>query len=191
MVTKLGFGVLGLTAITASVVSYAQSGSLWTVPVKFERVNYGYFDPNYWKGDSVRDRRQHLGVDLRIGAGQPVYSPVKGTVVTNNTASNVPVGESYLVIRAANGEEHVLGHISSSRRPGSAVYAGLVVGTIRAWPNNTHLHWGVNRGRIPSGVIGGWGWGKAPYEATQPDAARRGWVNINSYVGLAENIKLR
>lgn len=188
------FPVLSASSIALAVLvatSSATGALQWVLPIKIQRVNYGYFDPAYWKGETLKNRRQHLGVDLRANAGNAVYSPVTGIVITNKTSSTTPVGEAYLVIRAANGEEHVLGHIWSTLNPGARVLAGLQVGTVRTWPNNTHLHWGVNRGKISSVSVGSWGWGRAPYEATAAQAKAKGWVNINSYVGLAETIKAK
>lgn len=110
-------------------------------------------------------------------------APVNGRVVTNETSRNVD--EAYLVIQdSSTHEEHVLGHISSNLRPGADVVRGKPVGSVRLWPGNTHLHWGVNRGSIAavstSSPEGLWGWGRAPVKATEAQAKARGWVNLNS-----------
>jgi murein DD-endopeptidase MepM/ murein hydrolase activator NlpD len=158
------FGVGVATAIGA----LAQfSGPV--MPVVGNRT-YGFFDPAYAKSE----KRQHLGVDLSAKADTDVRSPVDGSVVTNNTAA-ADVMQAYLVIKAADGE-HVLGHISSALPRGAIVSRNQVVGKVRVWPNNSHVHWGINKKGVSQAMTGNWGWGRAPETATAKEAADKGWV---------------
>lgn len=159
---------LGLLLLVTQV--YAQSGRT-TLPAGPAPITYGYFDPAYARSEN----RQHLGVDFRAPRRTPVFAPVDGVIVTNNTSAS-EVMQAYLVIRTAHGVEHVLGHISSSLVVGAPVTAGQEVGRVRPWAGNSHVHWGVNRTGVAQAMQGDWGWGRAPANATRSDAARRGWV---------------
>lgn len=147
----------------------------------------GFFDQDY----TATEDRQHLGVDLPVAARTTVVSPVKGTVVFNNTGSSVPADKAFLVIREPGSRtEHVLGHIRSTIQPGTTAAdldLGEPVGTVADWGANSHVHWGVNTQGIPravqAGPCGDWGWGRAPSCANLAQALARGWVDLNSYVG--------
>lgn len=177
MSVKHAFMSLRVLAAASLVVSAVGTGNAQTVrlPAGPRPISSGYFDANY----PPSQNRQHLGTDFTAPVGTPVYSPVDGIVVTNGTgAANVM--EAYLVIRASNGNEHVLGHIASTLRAGSAVRVGQQVGTVRGWPGEpgrSHVHWGINRLGIAQAMTGGWGWGRAPVSATRSEAQARGWVD--------------
>lgn len=163
----------------------AAQSSRAVLPVTPVRVSSGFFDPNY----PPDEQHQHLGIDLLGSVGTSVVAPEEGEVVFNNTATaTATVDEAYLVIRNANGGEHVLGHIVSPLRIGAHVVAGQEVGTIREWPGQpgrSHLHWGVNALGVSQAMRDGWGWGRAPITATEAEALVRGWVNFNSLVSSA------
>jgi murein DD-endopeptidase MepM/ murein hydrolase activator NlpD len=144
------------------------------LPVGPGRISSGFFDPQYPR----TEHRQHLGADFLAPTGSPVYAPVEGDIVVNNTAAS-DVMDAYLVIRSGGGVEHVLGHIASGLSARSHVKAGQQVGTIRPWPgqpNRSHVHWGVNRFGVLQAMRGGWGWGRAPEQATRAEAEARGWT---------------
>lgn len=170
--------LLSLAAIAH--VGAARAKLEWVRPVGGS-VSYGYFDPRYHQGDALSDKRQHLGSDLRGKAGQSVIAPVSGTVVVNNTSVS-DIMQAYLVIKdSATGHDHVLGHITSSYRKGQKVEQGQIVGSIRDWGSNSHVHWGVNSVSVESAQgwssEGQWGWGRAPFAATASQAASRGWID--------------
>lgn len=163
--------------------------ALKTLPITPIHVSSGFFDPNYPPSED----RQHLGIDLLAPVGTSVAAPEDGDVVFNNTAM-ATVDQAYLVIRNANGGEHVLGHIASPLRIGAHVVAGQEVGTIREWPGQpgrSHLHWGVNAVGVAQAMRDGWGWGRAPVKATEAEATVRGWVNFNSLVSAEQTTTFR
>ena len=145
----------------------------WVLPVGRRRLTAGFFDSNY----NVAPPRQHLGCDFSVPSGQPVNSPIDAIVVTNKT-DHPDVVQAYLVLKSLDGSEHVLGHINSSLAVGSRVKAGAKVGSNRAWPGNSLLHWGVNNLGIHQAMTGDWGWGRAPAAAQINEAPARGWVKI-------------
>lgn len=159
----------------APKTSNVGSDSRYQAPVSAIRVNSGYFDANY----PPEQDRQHLGVDLAAAKGTDVLAPVSGRVVANFTA-NLDVAAAFLIIRASDGSEHVLGHISSNLTVGATVTIGKKVGEVRPWPNEpgrAHVHWGINRIAVPRIKLNGWGWGKAPVNATRSQAAAHGWID--------------
>gem|GEM_PF-3327436 len=139
------------------------------------QITAGFFDPAYAQSEN----RQHLGIDFAAGAESDVFAPVDGDIVVNRTYAS-DVMQAYLVIRTTQGNEHVLGHISSSLAVGTHVIVGERVGAVRAWPNQprrSHVHWGVNRTGVTRAIGDDWGWGRAPASATRLDAANRGWLD--------------
>lgn len=147
----------------------------YRAPVSSVRVNSGFFDLNYPPDQS----RQHLGVDLAAAKGTDVLAPVSGRVVANFTV-DPDVAKAFLIIHADDGSEHVLGHIASDLHVGATLVIGQRVGAVRPWPNEpgrAHVHWGINRIAVPRIKLNGWGWGKAPVNATRSQAAARGWID--------------
>ncbi len=132
----------------------------------------GFFDSTYASGEGV----QHLGVDISAAENSDVRSPIDGTVLLNNTWAS-DVMQAYLVIRGPDGE-HVLGHIASTLPQGARVRRSQIVGKVRPWPGNSHVHWGINTKGVSQAMKGRWGWGRAPLNATIKDATDRGWVNF-------------
>lgn len=154
---------------------------------------HGFFDPDYRRSES----RQHLGVDLPRDDGEPVVSPVSGTVVFNATGADRGADNAFLIIRErGSSTEHVLGHIRSSIQPGTPaaiVERGQEVGVVADWDDNSHVHWGVNTQGVPrsvqSGPGGAWGWGRAPATVIQLQATQRGWIDPNSPVRGEANLE--
>lgn len=158
-----------------SVEPPAPSGG-YDQPVAPRGRVHGFFDQNYRQSEN----RQHLGVDLPSPAGTSVVSPIDGEVVFNRTQGTA-ASSAFLIIRDTNtGAEHVLGHIASSLSLETIVRRGEVIGTIKDWGANSHVHWGINTHGVPravqSGPGGDWGWGRGPASVTQAQALARGWV---------------
>jgi murein DD-endopeptidase MepM/ murein hydrolase activator NlpD len=158
---------LSLALLAGSAIAQAPAGP--------RPISAGFFDPRYNDGLAKADWRQHLGTDYTAPAGSPVWSPAAGTVVRNATGAS-DIMQAYLVIREANGTEHVLGHIASPLREGVTVQKDQSVGKIRDWGSRSHVHWGINRLGVIQAIRGDWGWGRAPFTASRTEAKARGWV---------------
>ena len=200
-------------SIAVAGAAFAQVTSNWPTPSKTSSwpapsrsVNLGahFWDPAYKRDLS----RQHLGVDIHATTKHDVVSPVDGFVIANNTQeSKMTQGKAHVVIKeSGSGWEHVLGHISSTRRvcavslfpnkcpESTRVYKGQsLIG--RPMPANqfpVHVHWGINTKSVSAagGFFYGtkwklasgkeWGWGMAPAEAELAMACSLGWVNPTS-----------
>lgn len=180
-----------------AVPAPAQYDPSWTFPTSSKKINYGFFDAKYNDGENLTNRRQHLGLDLKASTSTPIYAPVTGYIIYNNTqGKNVVPFESYIVIKdEVTGFEHVLGHISATRAACSTfpkcssatkVSKGVVVGYPRYMVDAsgreiTHAHWGVNCSTVAGAMGGDWGWGRAPYSATiaQATGPNRRWLNLS------------
>lgn len=167
------------TAQQQATTATATATSAWMMPVQSTGNISGFFDPTY----PPTENRQHLGVDLPVPAGTAVRAPANGSIVVNRTSA-ADIMQAYLILREANGTEHVLGHVRSDLRPGALVTQGQVIGSVGAWsgqPSRAHVHWGVNtRGvlaAVGAGSGGEWGWGRAPVTGSQAQASERGWIN--------------
>jgi murein DD-endopeptidase MepM/ murein hydrolase activator NlpD len=161
------FLIFGAIVATAAVAQFVGP----VVPIVGKRTA-GFFDPSYAK----TEQRQHLGVDISAKAGADVRSPVDGSVVLNNTGVS-DVMQAYLVIKSIDGE-HVLGHISSNLKQNDKVTRNQIVGKVREWPGNSHVHWGINKKGVAQAMAGTWGWGRAALTAKIKDATDKGWVNF-------------
>ena len=161
-----------LTGMGILAASAAVAGSLRpATPIAGSR-SAGFFDGVYAREQGV----QHLGIDISAAENSDVRSPIDGTVVLNNTWAS-DVNSAYLVIKGTEAE-HVLGHIASTLTPGASVRRNQVVGRVRPWPGNSHVHWGINTKGVLQAIKGRWGWGRAPLNATIRDATDKGWVNF-------------
>jgi murein DD-endopeptidase MepM/ murein hydrolase activator NlpD len=192
--------MLAACALVVAATTPAYGRTDWTDPVAGMTLTCGFLDPNYirtpCRANGTQDARdswrQHLGADFRASAGTRVVAPVSGQVVLVNASASTPAELSYLVIRdSATREEHGLGHVTSTLRVGATVNRGDPVGTVANWGSNSHLHWGFNTGSVATAMQrstpclrGGvtqscpWGWGKAPYEATEQQVRSQGWRNV-------------
>lgn len=164
---KCLFAGLGILAASTAVAGSTRPAA----PIVGSRTA-GFFDSIYAREQSV----QHLGVDISAAENSDVRSPIAGTVMLNNTWA-ADVNSAYLVIKGADAE-HVLGHIASTLTPGASVRRNQIIGKVRPWPGNSHVHWGINTKGVLQSMKGRWGWGRAPLNATVRDATDRGWVNF-------------
>jgi hypothetical protein len=176
----------------------------WADPAKGMTVLCGFLDPNYIRTpctskskQDTRDKwRRHLGTDFKVVASATVVAPVTGKVIYFDASASKAADEAFLVIEdGKTGEEHVIGHIVSNLWKGADVVKGKPIGSVRDQGSATHVHWGFN---ISSGqaavetamkkktpclqnnkmVDCKWGWGKAPYEATDAEIRALGWRNV-------------
>jgi murein DD-endopeptidase MepM/ murein hydrolase activator NlpD len=101
----------------------------------------------HWLGsgwNDLRDKatRYHHGVDVIANPGQPVISPVNGTLV--KIVRGHPTIDNGIVVVDADGYEWHLYHLSASfpsaLAAGSAVVAGQLVGFIGSDQAIPHLH---------------------------------------------------
>ena len=167
LAAKCGFAGLVILMASAAIAGSTRP----TDPIVGTRTA-GFFDNAYASEQGV----QHLGVDISAAENSDVRSPADGTVVLNNSWAT-DVNNAYLVIKGADGE-HVLGHIASTLTPGVRVRRNQIIGKVRPWPGNSHVHWGINTKGVSQAMKGRWGWGRAPLTATVKDATDKGWVNF-------------
>jgi murein DD-endopeptidase MepM/ murein hydrolase activator NlpD len=158
---------VGSFAATAALAQYTGA----VAPILGSRTA-GFFDPAYLAKEGV----QHLGVDIGAKENADVRSPVDGSVVLNNTWAS-DINEAYIVIKGPDGE-YVLGHIASNLAAGATVSRNQVIGKVRPWGRRTHVHFGINRKGVSQAMVGKWGWGRAPADATAKQATSKGWVNF-------------
>ena len=86
----------------------------------------------------------HVGVDLMINAGHPVYSMCNGRVHSDHT--NRGVDNSFLIVEHnCNGSLYYgyYGHISSELETNASVSAGDKIGKVKNDGNNSHLHMAI------------------------------------------------
>ncbi|MFH1807100.1 MAG: peptidoglycan DD-metalloendopeptidase family protein [Pseudomonadota bacterium] len=141
----------------------ATGAQLETFPVAGGRYNIGYdgqwnnFDANTARHNSDYSRSAtnsshpngHLGVDIFAPKGQPVVSPVSGTV---ENVGNTTVGGNCVTIRRGN-ERFYMAHLDSlaNLRPGQTINAGDPVGTVgntgSARGTAPHVHFSIYQGQ--------------------------------------------
>lgn len=89
---------------------------------------------------------RHLGVDLGIRSGSNVVSMCDGTVRHNNTQFADIWNSKVILEHNCNGRVlfGIYGHISSSLAVGATVTAGTIIGQVKDWGGNSHLHMGIS-----------------------------------------------
>lgn len=192
--------VLIALAATVVIIGPAYARPEWADPVRGMTLLCRFLDVNYIRtpctASGSRDLRntwrQHLGTDFAAPAGSTVVAPVTGKIVLFDARPTRAAGEAFLVIKdAQTGEEHVIGHISSSLANGADVVKGRPIGSVKDQGRASHVHWGFNLGSVQKarqhtsrclrdGTVQScpWGWGKAPYEATESEVRAQGWRNV-------------
>ncbi|WP_299829291.1 M23 family metallopeptidase [uncultured Roseobacter sp.] len=168
-----GHGVVSYNDKPRPVANLTQS------PVPNPSYSAVFFDESYPDDPAAKSPAQHLGVDIPVPSGSAVLSPVSGVLISNQTDPDDP-WNSRVVIRAENGDEHVLGHINSSIKAQTSIDIGDPVGTILTAGSGPHLHWGVNTIGVQGAMGGGWGWGRAPVTTTLSEANKKGWIDPRS-----------
>jgi murein DD-endopeptidase MepM/ murein hydrolase activator NlpD len=161
----------------------------WTWPGNRRQITAYYFDPSYTRDPAAAPPAQHLGIDMNGSVGDPVLSPVSGTLIRVHYDSNPR--QSYIVIReTSTGLHHILGHVMTTLQVGRTIGRGQRVATIQRWPGSDHVHWGIARdidqatqsSRDPRLGTGDWGWGRAPRDATRAQAEARGFIDPAAYM---------
>ena len=123
----------------------------------------------------------HTGVDYKAAAGAPVYAICDGKV-REDTSQRKDVWNRFIVIEHTNcGDNPKLysyyGHIDSVIGGiGSKVERGQKIATVKHWPGNTHLHFGIS----PIFFSGGWGYQKG-------DPIQNGWLDPIAFLSQAFN----
>ncbi|WP_201245704.1 DUF1566 domain-containing protein [Halochromatium salexigens] len=110
-----------------------------------------YVSTNFIKEYPNFSRSEHLGLDLRGTAESPVLTIAPGKVLA--VVSWGEMGDAVLIEHWTTlGEVFtaVYGHVDSSVSAGAEVKGGVEIGTIYDLEENSHLHFGVARGRQTS-----------------------------------------
>lgn len=108
--------------------------------------------------ESIRNGRQHLGIDLAMPEDTPLRSFCNGTVEKVMDFGNDNIGKGVMV-KAANGVRYLYGHMNEiDVTQGQAVHAGTLLGLSGSTGHSTgpHLHFSETvDGRYvdPSNVI--------------------------------------
>jgi murein DD-endopeptidase MepM/ murein hydrolase activator NlpD len=129
----------------------------WGVPLRGPVQHWGVTYPRPLLGCRFRDPRYptHVGVDLPVDSGTPVYATIGGKVVWAGTN-----GAWGLLVVVENAEYQIwLAHNESlAVSVGQLVVAGQVV----AWSDNSgrstgpHVHYGIKRFSDPADSAGAW-----------------------------------
>lgn len=163
---------------------------------------HGANEPGIAYEDWYRSGQYHVALDISANGGDPVVSPISGTIVYYHEQNGDPM-QTFIVISGDDGKDYVLGHVNCTQCGSSVtdtgtypvssqvrVMAGQKIGTIIAMPDD-HLHFGVNTsglidnsGRLKEAFRGG-GWGRITYtEGDTKDladaetaAANLGWID--------------
>ena len=126
----------------------------------------------------------HTGVDYKATAGTPVYAICDGKVKLD-ASKRADINDRFLIIEHSNcGSNTKLygyyGHIDSViGGVGSEVSRGQQIATVRKWPGNTHLHFGVS----PRFFSSGWGYQKG-------DPIQNGWLDPQAFLRQTSNLPL-
>lgn len=162
--------------------------AIWPLPKDYTSINPAGFCVQNSFG-------LHIGIDIGIPEGKPVYSVCDGTVKLNNTSKNYPTlnskyWNSFLILEHTCGGSKsygYYGHLTSSLSSGASVKAGQVIGYIRASYNsndkrtvsNDHLHFGTSSKYLTSG------WG---YDSSCNSAKSKGWKDPLTYFLFSNSI---
>jgi len=118
----------------------------------------------------------HTGTDLMAKAGTAVKSMCPGSIVYNNTDTSRGrnIMDAFLVIKHKCDRSEFYGyygHIDSNLRIGQSVSEGQVLGRLKDWGSNSHLHMGLSKSKYSSG------WG---YRSSIGD-----YVNFETVLGVS------
>jgi murein DD-endopeptidase MepM/ murein hydrolase activator NlpD len=120
--------------------------------------------------------RLHTGVDYSVLPGTPVYSICDG-VVHYDASKRADIWDRFLIVKHndCGGYKTLFGyygHIDSLvGSEGTKITKGQHIGSVKEWPGNTHLHFGISTRWFPSG------WG---YQAGGP--LSNGWLDPNVFL---------
>lgn len=159
--------------------SQAQPAPRLVSPLANAQVIFGFFDCRF---PGFNNGLEHLGVDYAAKAGAAVAAICDGMVVFNNTS---PADIVSAVVMIEHECEQPLGkvygyygHVQSDLIPGDFLSAGSIIGTVRDWAGNSHLHLGMSTAMHKDD------WGLAPRGATLQAIEAQGWLNpLNFFAG--------
>lgn len=149
-------------------LQFVQSKGVWPLPLSYNRVTSRHCVSNSYG--------LHLGIDVlnkegQVPPGTNVFSVCSGDVIENTTHRDV--WNSFLIIKHNCGGDIIYGyygHLASDLAKNTKVQRGEIIGSLKDWPGNTHLHFSVS-------VADDWirnGWGYEPNSSCE-DATRNGW----------------
>ena len=168
----------GASLISLNAVSVAAKTKGLSTPLASLIFMYGLADLTY----SVKNGREHTGVDYGASSGTQVRAICDGVVKLNQT-SNKEIMNAFLIIEhlcpAPLGKVYAYyGHINSPLKPSSKVVSGVDIGSVREWPkwpSNTHLHFGLKTNYVSSL------WGTAPKGTSKQAILNDGWMDPALY----------
>jgi murein DD-endopeptidase MepM/ murein hydrolase activator NlpD len=154
----------------------AQDAVTVVEPLQHLQLMFGFFDRAF---PAFNQGKEHMGVDLAAMPGAPVYAICEGSVAANRT-DTPDIVAAVLVVehdcpRPLGRVFGYYGHIRSTLAPGDEVEAGNVIGSVRDWRGNSHLHLGLATSYVEEN------WGVVPRGTAQPDIAAQGWRNPWDY----------
>jgi len=110
---------------------------------KFKYVLDGVYSTKYLgRSNNIK---KHLGIDFMADKDTNVISVCNGKVINNFTERDVY--NSFLIIEHnCSGKIFYgyYGHISSKLKKNDNVRQGQIIGKVKKWGNNSHLHFGIN-----------------------------------------------
>lgn len=114
------------------------------VKITFNGVQYPVTDP-FGAIDSLH-QTAHTGIDIGMGCGTVLKTPVSGTIEKVFDYGNANAGKG-VIVDAGNGDHLIFGHMSETGvvHVGQHVDAGQTIGFSGSSGNSTgcHLHFGV------------------------------------------------
>lgn len=141
-------------------------------PLSHLQVIFGYFDRRF---PNFNGWQEHAGVDFAASAGSPVFAICEGNVALTRT-ERPEIMQAFMAVAHQCPEPlgrvyGYYGHIHSNLVEGDVVSAGSVLGTVRDWQGNTHLHFGLSRRLTEEN------WGVHPRGATLQGLQDLGWLD--------------
>ena len=95
----------------------------------------------------------HTGIDYGSDSGTPIYSPIGGTVIENDSTNESGGYGNLVVVQDKNGANHYFGHMKnkSPLKPGTRIEQGQEVGEVGSTGNSTgpHLHYETRVNNTP------------------------------------------
>ena len=145
-------------------------------PLSNLQIIFGFYDRRF---PGFNNGKEHLGVDFSAAAGTTVYAVCDGVVVSNNT-------DYADIVSAVVAVEHecdqplgkvygYYGHVLSPLLANEAVSAGSIIGVVRNWSWNSHLHFGMSTQLLMES------WGVVPRGPSLGSLEEQGWLNPLSY----------
>ncbi|HMP42702.1 MAG TPA: aminotransferase class III-fold pyridoxal phosphate-dependent enzyme, partial [Roseiflexaceae bacterium] len=144
-------------ALTARIAERMAAGAATYAIGRYNEARLIYQSTAFAGGERPTDERRtvHLGIDLFVAAGEPIYAPLAGTVVcVANNAAALDYGPLVILEHATDDGDSfytLYGHLSEATltlvREGQRVAAGERIGAIGAPPINgdwpPHLHFQI------------------------------------------------